>query len=162
MMVVENKTTKVFSAGILVCASVFLSSPAFAAWNYVENIDPMTDENKSLVVIHKERNEFLLIKCDGSSDFDIYVGVGEFIGGDGRYRVTYRLDKDEPIDGGRWGLATTGTSVYAPESLETSLLESIKIRSTITFQVTDYQGSKPFSKFPLAGSSAAINQLGCI
>lgn len=143
-------------------ACLVFSSSAFAEWEYSENIDPMTDADKSIAAVHKGRNDFLAVRCDGKSGFDIIVGVGDYLGSNGPRQVAYRLDKDDPIDGGGWGTDTEGKVVFVPEDKEASVLGALKVRSNITIQVTDFQGSQPYSKFSLSGSSAAIKQLNCI
>jgi hypothetical protein len=162
MMVIENKTTKVFSAGILVCASVFLSSPAFAEWKYVENIDPMTDENQSIAFTTHSAKESAAVRCDGNGDYDLIFRVGEYLNNDQRVPVQFRIDDNEASEERTWSLSTDGMAVFAPSRYKKELIEGLKKGSEFTIQITDYQGSRPFSKFSLEGSSAAINQLTCL
>lgn len=141
---------------------IAFSGSAFADWRYSESIDPMTDEDRSIAALSQGRNDFIAVRCDGNSGFDILVGVGDYLGSTGGRDVTYRLDKDKPISAGNWATDTEGKIVFVPDDRKDSLLNSMKTRSDITVQVTDFQGSKPYSKFSLAGSTAAIEQLNCI
>lgn len=143
-------------------ACIAFSASASANWNYSENVDPMTDEDRSMAAIFPGRNEAIVVRCNGSSDYDIIVGVGDYLGSNGPHEVVYRVDKEKPIDAGRWGNDTEGRLVFVPQSLKSDILYALKNGSHITFQVTDFQGSTPYAKFPLQGSSAAIDRLACI
>ncbi|BES71496.1 hypothetical protein RE428_25140 [Marinobacter nanhaiticus D15-8W] len=162
MPLVANKMNKFLQFGILLCASVLVSQSVYADWKYVENTDPMTDENKSIAMTSHGRNESVIVRCDGNSDYDIILSVGEYLNDNARVPVQFRIDDKEPSEERSWSLSTDGTAVFAPLRYKKELIEGLKNGSQIVVQITDYRGSKPFSKFSLAGSSAAISQLTCL
>lgn len=146
----------------VVGACVLFSGSVLANWEFSEKIDPMTDEDTSMAALFHGRNEGIVVRCNGKSDFDIMVGVGEYVGSKGAYQVSYRFDKDKPENGGAWSTDTEGTVVFVPDRIKHSMLVVLKKRSDVTFQVTDHRGLKPYSTFSLIGSSAAIEKLSCI
>lgn len=140
----------------------FFAAPALASWKYTESFNPMTDADESMAYLMKSNNEFLAIRCKGSANIDIMVAVDEFLGDADKYHVDYRLDKDEPKDGGKWRGDKEGFVVFVPESMEIQLLGALKTRREITLQVTTEKGTKPYANFSLAGASGAISKLGCL
>ena len=140
---------------------VFGVSASAETWEYGENIDLMTDEDKSTALVANGRNEVIVIRCDGTDRFELYVGVGEYLGGD-RQPVSYRFDSEDPVSAGRWGLSTDKTVAFAPSSLKDELIELFRRHNQVVFQIRDYQGSSPTTKFSLEGSEAAISQMNCI
>lgn len=102
------------------------------------------------------------VRCAGTSGFEIFVAVGDYIGTNGPHEVVYRVNKNEAVEAGRWGADTEGKAVFVPDGQKSEMLQLLKTGSEITFQVTDFRGSKPYAKFTLAGSSAAIEKLQCL
>jgi len=130
-------------------------------WRYSEAIDPMSDEDTSMALMAISGEGYIAVRCDGSSDYSIIVSVGEYVGGD-RQPVSYRVDDQAAVNAGNWGLSTDSTLVFAPDRMKSEILKKLMSGQKIIFQITDFRGSKPYSEFPLSGSSDAINQLACI
>lgn len=152
------------SSAALLTFSLFVggASANWGEWTYSENIDPMTDEDSSMAMIaNEEDRSTVLVMCDGSEEFKIFIVLGEYLGNDSR-PVSYRVDKQEAVDAGSWGVNTKGTAVFVPEDKKSGMLANLMNGEKIIFQVTDYQGSKPYAEFSLAGSTSAIEKLGCV
>lgn len=150
--------------GTLLTFSLFVggASANWGQWTNKEDIDPMTDEDSSFAsVVNKEDQSIVLVACDGSEQFKIAISVGEYLGSD-RRPVSYRVDKQEAVNAGSWGINTKGTMVFVPEDEKRGMLANLMNGEKIIFQVTDFRGSTPYSEFSLAGSTAAIKKLGCI
>lgn len=130
-------------------------------WIYQEDIDPMTDENSSWAGLPKSHNEMVVVRCSGAN-YDIIVGVGDYIGSSEAYPVTYRIDDKEAVGAGRWSPSTEGTMVFVPNRLKDDLLEELKSSSKIAFQVTNHRGTQHTAVFPLHGSARAIKKLKCV
>jgi hypothetical protein len=140
----------------------FCAAPALASWKYTQSINPMTDADESMAYLMRSNNEFVAVRCQGEGRIDIMVAVDEYLGPGERYPVDFRVDKNDPSDGGEWRTDNEGLVVFVPESLEPEMLGALKTRREITFQVTTENGSKPYANFSLSGSSEAISKLGCL
>jgi len=134
---------------------------SWGEWTYTKNIDPMSDEDTSMALMAIQGEGHIMVRCDGSNDYDINISVGEFIGGD-LQPVSYRVDDQASVDAGSWGLSTDSKSVFAPDRMKSEILKKFMSGQKIIFQITDFRGSKPYSEFSLSGSSNVINQLACI
>lgn len=152
---------RLFLFSFLIMFASATSAQQLEEWVYEENIDPMTDENSSYAAIINGRKELIAVRCDGDNSFNIIVGVGEYLGSDSP-PVTYRIDKQPAVNADRWNLSTTGTLMFVPDSKLSEIKEGLLTGQNIIFQVTDFRGSKPYAKFSLSGSSAAISQLACM
>lgn len=146
-------------AGGVLCTLSALSNAE--SWIFVENIDLMTDEDTSSAAIINGRKELVSIRCNGEDHYDIFVGVGEYIGGE-RQPVSYRFDSDEPVMAGNWNLSTDSSIVFAPDSQKSTLVELLRTRNKVTLQIKNFRGFRPVAQFSLQGSEAAISQLNCI
>ena len=91
---------------LLALALALLPLTAYSEWMYNENIDPMTDEDTSNVMIVDGRNTMIVVRCSGNDRFSIFAGVGRYLGSDQR-PVAYRFDSNEPQTS-RWSLSTDG------------------------------------------------------
>jgi hypothetical protein len=152
---------KLFGATVLVL-SASNASGDWGEWAYNPGTDPMTDKNLGMAVIAiREERSHIVVRCDGSDRFDIFISVGEYLGSKSG-PVTFRVDSQPAIDAGRWGINTEGTSVYVPERKRNEMLRYLKSGHTIIFKIHDFRGTQHFAEFPLAGSSAAIKQLECL
>ncbi|MFU8896456.1 MAG: hypothetical protein ACNA8J_08720 [Gammaproteobacteria bacterium] len=149
---------------VIALALLSVSLPATANWEFRENIDPMTDEDKSIAATFSGRNEFVVVRCSGDSDYEIFLGVGTYIGSTrGRGSpVVYRADAEPPVEGGTWSTSTDGTAVFVPRASKGAFLDILKTASKVTIQVTDFRGSRHHAVFDLSGASDAISKLHCM
>lgn len=78
-----------------------ITTPAFAAWEARDIIDPMTDAKRPIRVLTNDSGDALIIKCDQPGKNQVYVHLisRQYLGGIRRsYRhLFYRFDEQEPV-----------------------------------------------------------------
>lgn len=158
---------------ILFTASLFFGTVALAQftpigdWLHNENIDLITDEDKSIIVA--ESSEYpgyaqysgVVIRC---ADYlplgvELYFNADRYLGSGDRYDVIYRIDGGQPISD-RWSSSTDSEAAFAPlgaiEPLISSLLDSREMIFRVSTRTANYTYVVPTS-----GLREAISALGC-
>lgn len=146
---------------IFALAIAAAATNAFAdIWEHIPSFDPMTDRDRSLAAIMVDRGTMIAVRCNGSTDFDIIVRPGGHISSRDSAATTYRIDQQEPVQSS-WNLSTDGQAVFVPDRLKVEFLGQLKAGGRLVVQVRDFRGTPITAIYPLAGSTAAINQLSC-
>jgi len=127
-----------------------------STWNYTENIDDFTDKNTSrLSLWHKSGSQkgdsfpdFIVMRCDGKGNYDIYVGSSGYIGGE-KIPVKYRFGNEE-FASEIWHESTDGTAAFYPSSYRYKAKTFSKMLTSgqdFILSLENYQGSQSSAKF---------------
>jgi hypothetical protein len=147
----------------LALSSLILTAPAMASqngnWRYLENVDLMSDEDKSAVYTAKEK-ETIVVRCDGNNGFDVIIRPDEYIGSDPA-PVAWRIDGGD-IQNSRMGLSTQGTAAFVPGSIKAEFANSLRNASEIVIRVTDFRGTPITFVIDVTGANEAFSQLSCM
>jgi len=147
----------------LALSSLIMSAPVAASqvgnWNYLENVDLMSDENKSAVYTIKEK-QTISVRCDGNNSFNVIIQPDEYIGSEAA-PVAWRIDGGD-VQQSRMNLSTRGTAVFVPSSIKAGFVDSIRNASKIVIRVTDFRGTKITFSIDLTGANESLNQLSCM
>ena len=128
-------------------------------WGHIENVDLMSDEDKSAVYTVKEK-QTIVVRCDGNNGFDVIIRPDEYIGSEAA-PVAWRIDGGD-IQNSRMGLSTRGTAVFVPNSIKAEFASSLRSASEIVIRVTDFRGTPITFAIDVTGASEAFGQLSCM
>lgn len=139
---------------------LFLSAPLFASsWTYSQSVDPFNDKiNHVAKVTGDIESSFLMVRCDTSSNLDVIISSGNYIGSDNSYRAVLRVDRNSPISG-VWPVSTEGTSLFSPKNKVAELSAMLMDGDSLVSKITDYKGSDTVLKFKLTGAMKTIGQV---
>ena len=127
-----------------------------STWNYTENIDDFTDKNTSrLSLWHKSGSQkgdsfpkYIVMRCNGKGNYDIYVVSSGYIGGDS-VPVKYRFGTEEAVSE-KWGKSTDGTAAFHPSSTRYKAQSFSKMLTTgqdFILSLKNYEGSQSSARF---------------
>ena len=142
-------------------ALIFSIAPAHAQqiddWEYFPNVDPMTDQDNSHVMMMSDEGGALAFKCF-SGKLTGLVFAGKYLGNERAY-MQYRFD-DEPMRDGRFYIAPSGTLIKISDS---SFIESALSGSQVIVRLNDYRDRVAgVHTFSLRGSYDATGLLSCV
>ena len=149
---------------LLVTAAVIMFASQVSAgiehWTYKSKVDAFTDEIISYASYQTgEYGEAIHVRCK-KSDFDLYIGFGEYIDNDGNIRAIYRVDKEPKVDNYGWTPSTKGTSIFASNKIKIKLATSlINGKNSAVFRVYDFRGTAHEISINLKGSTKAISKV---
>lgn len=144
----------------LTLATLASANTLASAWMYTEDIDLMTDEDRSMVISDNlSPDAFMALRCQGSDDFNI-VAVFEYLG-DKNTRVTVRFDQAAPQTFTTIA-STNGRARFFRDADKPHLLESMKAHNRLVIRATDWRGVDKTEQYDLTGFTAAVNQMRCI
>ncbi len=139
----------------------------FGPWHYVDNVDLITDENRSSILSgattypEYARYSGMAIRCADWSPWgvevffiaDRYLGIGDY------YSVIYRLDQGEPVSSS-WSASTSHEGAFAPLSEIPGLLSNMNRASELVFRITSFRQDYTYV-VPVQRLNDAIYRLGC-
>ena len=131
-----------------------ISEPvAVTTWVFTENEDPIDGTNTSRAFVDADRQlngrdspDFLMIRCDGTGGFDLFIGTQGYIGGrrDG-VAMEYRWGDNTPISE-RWSDSTNGTAAFLPSSYR-DFLSGLRAGGELVVRWQDYRGNSYASRW---------------
>lgn len=129
-------------------------------WSYNSEKDSFTDEVNSYARFSTGGyGEFVNVRCQ-NKEFDVIVGVGEFIDNESYAHALYRVDANEVVESKRWLLSTDGTAIFANDKLKVRLASDLAGgKSKAVFKLYDYEGSSYQMRINLKGSTKSITKV---
>lgn len=131
-----------------------------AEWVYIENVDLMTDENKSIIATTNGRHKMLALRCEKDSPKGYHVILSfDYLGESNDVYV--RFDKDKPfkVNGSE---STRGNAIFINSDSYKKLLNGFKAKSKVAFQTTDFRGTTKQAAFDLNGFSKELSKVNCV
>lgn len=155
---------------IALCATLCVVSPAmsksFGNWQYIESVDPITDDDESYVINQKEKEEILIV-CVGSNNFDVYLSsikgqASRFMGRDNAV-LLWRVDggevKQSDVD---FDYIQSAEVSRLEKKVKKEFIESIRNGSQVVIRFKHYSRFETTFTIDLTGVKDAIGSLGCI
>jgi hypothetical protein len=134
---------------------------------FIEERDEFTDADTSRVVVYADeqprygRANILVWRCDGISNYELFVANDEFLTNSGSVPVIFRFD-ETPAVSERWNHSTTGVAAFnsSPEARHEFSLSAVAANRVIV-GVTDYRGVRYSYTFRLSGLANVLDRLAC-
>ena len=147
---------KVLTALTILSASFI----AQAEWVHIENVDLMTDEDKSIIATNDGRRKMITLRCDKESPKGYYVILSfDYLGESNDVYVRFDKDKQFKVNGAE---STRGNAIFINSENYEKLLNGFKAKSKVAFQTTDFRGTKKQAVFDLNGFSKELSKMNCV
>ncbi len=133
---------------------------------YVEDIDAMTDIDRSLIYTESKdaprllRSPRIAWRCDGP-DMELFVRAGDFLTSDDPVAIQWRFDSKGAAQPTKWDVSTTGTAAFAPRNSIAAFTNEAKGAIRLRVRLTDYGGTPYNYEFSMTGLTSAIERLNC-
>ncbi|MCW1950566.1 MAG: hypothetical protein KIH44_004265 [Octadecabacter sp.] len=123
------------------------SQPDAQPWIFLQNTDPIngTDTSRAYLDATRKLNgndspEYLMMRCDGSGSFELFIGTGGYIGGRrDRVAMEYRWNEDAPISES-WSDSTNGKAAFLPRGYR-DFLRGLREGGDLVVRWQDYRGN---------------------
>lgn len=154
------KTLKRTLSAISVSAYATCATAGVGYWTYKSELDAFTDSVNSFAVFHTGGyGEYVYARCR-NSEFDLYLGVGEYIDSGSYAHALYRIDKGEIVDSYDWHLGTDGDAIFADDGFNIKVASDLAHGvSKAVFRVFDFRGTAHTMEINLKGSTKAIKRV---
>jgi hypothetical protein len=124
---------------------------------YVLNLDPISDEDRSLITVSsQDSTDKLFFRC-ANLELEIFV-ASTFLNLKESVPVVFRFDKNQPIQQ-TWDISTSGTAAFVRDTKY--FVQLALPSSTLVIRLTKYSGEKITSTFSMVGFAEAIRNLKC-
>jgi hypothetical protein len=143
---------------VIVMVMVMAVTSSMAAWEFTQDIDPMTDETKSFAMGKTEdRKGIIAVRCMSNSLSIIYLSTGQYFSED-LGSIKARLDKNTVEQIGTYGHGTNMTQIR--DDSEAKFLNMLKSGNKLIVKSYGYSdNSGEVRIFPLSGSTTAIEKV---
>jgi hypothetical protein len=151
---------------LILLAAIAAAAPAQAKWRFDENVDPITDVRRPIIVLDNSTGDAIVLKCDSHGLRQVYAQIiaHSYLGGSGARstsrQITYRFDSLPPVNDswtydGRWA-ASGGTSLGGkfPE-----FIRGLSASSKVAFRAVTYDFDYVDMIFDSTGSDEAIRKV---
>ena len=133
-------------------------------WSYVENIDPMSDDDRSYIFTPEleptaAREGLLVVPCI-QGQIGLVIVADDYINSD-EIEIKYRFGDDPAGDFQFWLAVPDGTQVLTPPEFVKPIINTATRYEKVVFQVLDYQGGSHYYSFDLTGLADALTRLSC-
>lgn len=148
---------------IVISIILFFSLSVAFSWNYVEQIDPFTDDNSSYIILLSDGfSEYdgarIVVRCDSSNPLgvDVYFGTTEYLG---EARYDYRVGNKDAVLGNDGIESTSGTAVFLKRGEVVQALHDWFSSGTFLIRLYDYRGSSYTYSFNIEGWYEAFEKV---
>lgn len=152
---------------VLALAPATLAQQQVGDWIYIQNVDLITDENKSAIIAAASdypeyaRYAALIVRCADVSPFgvELYFSADRYLGIEDQYDVVYRIDRGTPSTGS-WYASTDYEAAFAPYFEVPSVINELLDTSELIFRISGFSSDYTYV-LPVAGLRDALGTLGC-
>ena len=141
---------------ILLALLISLPTSAIADWTFVENVDPMTDEDSSFAVVSGPDRAMFFVNCDENNNLKAVLLFNKYLGNDNP-PFAYRVDSLPAVEASAV-ISTTGRGVFPRDS---SFVRELHKHDTITFRAVDFRRVNQVFTVSLKGIEEQISKLAC-
>lgn len=144
----------------LILAAALLSAPVMADWEHRNNVDLMSDSDKSIVFAPASSGDgAAVVRCDGTGSYDV-IFMFDYLG-DKYESVALRFDQGEPATFSATA-STNGKARFLTNTVKADAVAKMAASSRLVVRGIDFRGTPETFVVDLKGFTEQAKKLSCM